>query len=92
MSQAMTKPGPLAKYLPRLLPCPFCGEAPTIEPWHGGKPTKVMISCSGTFANGLFGDPSDVTCPVSPSVTGETPSEGIQHWNTRAPRYVGKAS
>lgn len=56
----------------RLLPCPFCGEAAQYQSWHGGAPTKVMISCSSE------------DCPVSPSVTGETLAEGLTHWNTRA--------
>ena len=52
-------------------PCPFCGETPEWEPWHGGGPTKIRIGCA-----------SD-RCMVSPSVTGETPSEAAARWNTR---------
>jgi len=52
-------------------PCPFCGEAPEIEPWHGGAPTKKLISCQNE------------DCEVGPSVTGETEDEAVAYWNTR---------
>lgn len=55
-----------------LLPCPFCGSAPVIEPWHGGRPTKKMISCEST------------SCHVNPGVTGETRKEAVVRWNGRA--------
>ena len=56
----------------KLKPCPFCGnESPTIEPWHGGKPTKKFVEC---------GSPG---CEVNPQVTGETKKEAIGNWNTR---------
>jgi len=55
----------------KIKPCPFCGSLPNVEPWHGGKPTKRMISC----------DNED--CPVRPQVTGETLEEALDHWNTR---------
>ena len=55
-----------------LLPCPFCGTAPIRQPWHGGAPTKILISC----------DNED--CAVSPGVTGETPPMAEERWNTRA--------
>ena len=54
------------------LACPFCGEYPSIEPWHGGRQTKRMISC----------DNDD--CAVQPSVTGETRGQAIDSWNSRA--------
>lgn len=53
------------------LPCPFCGELPKIQPWHGGSPTKVLISC----------DNED--CEVGPSVTGGTADEAHERWNWR---------
>ncbi len=56
-----------------MLPCPFCGAAAEMEPWHGGAPTKQMISCSSE------------TCDVCPMVTGETTAEAITLWNTRTP-------
>lgn len=60
---------------PSLKPCPFCGGAAEIEFWHGGKPSKRMVSCS----NG------NETCEVAPQVTGETKREAIEKWNQRAP-------
>ncbi|GAA5627493.1 hypothetical protein Brsp05_02784 [Brucella sp. NBRC 12953] len=54
-----------------LKPCPFCGAAAEMQPWHGGAPTKQLISCS------------DDQCDVGPSVTGETPEEAATRWNTR---------
>lgn len=56
-----------------LLQCPFCGDIPEMEPWHGGAPTKVMISCV-----------NDSGCSVLPQVTGETPDEAVEHWNRRS--------
>lgn len=52
--------------------CPFCGEIPVMEPWHGGSPTKRLISCAGE------------DCFVSPQVTGETPNAAARNWNARA--------
>ena len=48
--------------------CPWCGASSEIQFWHGGKPTKRLISCSGT------------DCEVGPGVTGETEREAIAHW------------
>lgn len=52
-------------------PCPFCGEQPIIERWHGGGPQKRMISCESLY------------CWVRPSVCGETRRQALQHWNMR---------
>ena len=53
------------------LACPFCGSPAEEQFWHGGRPSKRLISCSS------------VECHVSPSVTGETRSEAIERWNER---------
>jgi len=56
-----------------LLPCPFCGSVPEMKPWHGGRPTKMMVSCE------------NFECSVAPSAIGETPEEAVYVWNRRAP-------
>ena len=56
------------------LPCPFCGEEPIIEPWHGGGPLKRIVRCAND------------ECLVSPSVTGARKSTAVSHWNSRAPK------
>lgn len=55
------------------LPCPFCGVIPTMEPWHGGAPTKQMVHC----------DNDD--CAVQPGVSGETTPTALANWNRREP-------
>lgn len=52
--------------------CPFCGEQPAIEPWHGGGPDKKFISCGNE------------QCEVAPQVSGETRSLALAAWNTRS--------
>ena len=54
--------------------CPFCGSAAQVEFWHGGRPSKRMISCSGNVAE----------CEVSPGVTGQTLKEARDRWSRRA--------
>lgn len=54
-----------------LKPCPFCGDKPVLVPWHGGKPTKMMVMCR-----------SD-QCAVGPMVTGENLPQATRRWNGR---------
>lgn len=52
--------------------CPFCGEYPSIRPWHGGGPRKRVVVCEG------------VDCFVTPMVSGSTKQRAIAKWNHRA--------
>jgi len=52
-------------------PCPWCGEQPTIQPWHGGRSTKRMVGCDNE------------ECSVRPCVSGQTRLEALLNWNTR---------
>lgn len=61
-----------------LLPCPFCGGEATVQPWHGGRPTKKLIRCSN---DGYYDE--DGGCSVGPSVCGETEEEAAAAWNRR---------
>jgi hypothetical protein len=54
-----------------LKPCPFCGSSAEIEPWHGGPPTKVLISCGDEY------------CQVRPSVAADTRRQAVRIWNRR---------
>lgn len=62
-----------APYGRQLLPCPFCGAAPIIEPWHGGGPRKRMVQCNND------------ACAVQPQVCGSTTGNAYRAWNKRAP-------
>lgn len=53
------------------LACPFCGEQPTAQFWHGGGPRKTMISCPGN------------DCDVRPMVSGSTRARALAAWNER---------
>jgi hypothetical protein len=74
------------KYEPEIcekaLPCPFCGAPAQIQYWHGGKPTKRLIGCSGVHDTLMRQSP--VTCHVGPSVTGETEAQALKRWNARS--------
>ena len=59
--------------VPNALPCPFCGSAVEMQPWHGGLAGKWLVSCA---------DQAD-DCHVSPMVCGPTRKVAIQRWNTR---------
>lgn len=61
---------PVVRY--DLKDCPFCGASPEIQFWHGGRPSKRLISCS------------NASCDVLPSVTGETEAIAISKWEKRA--------
>lgn len=52
-------------------PCPFCGDQPEIEPWHGGGKMKRRIGCNRD------------SCFVGPSVCGSTPKQALNLWNYR---------
>ncbi len=53
------------------LECPFCGEKPKVEPWHGGAKTKRAVNCDND------------NCHVQPMVTGNTRKVAVDRWNTR---------
>ena len=52
-------------------PCPWCGQQPYIQHWHGGGPQKRLISCDTP------------ECDVSPDVTGTSRKSALAHWNER---------
>lgn len=54
-------------------PCPFCGGEATVEPWHGGRASKRMVSCCAE------------DCSANPGVSGGTEAQAIAAWNRRSP-------
>lgn len=55
------------------MPCPFCGAAPAIVPWHGGGPRKTSVHCDND------------RCVAAPGVIGPTRAGAVRHWNNRDP-------
>jgi hypothetical protein len=55
---------------PALLPCPFCGVTPEIQPAH---------------RHGFFVSCENKDCPQQPENTfdAETPEQAAERWNTR---------
>lgn len=51
--------------------CPFCGARAEMMEWHGGPPTKVLVTCE-----------SD-DCALHPGVCGNTPRIAARLWNRR---------
>lgn len=60
-----------------LLPCPFCGCEPIMEPWHGGGVRKKRVGC----------DNED--CFIQPAVTGTNIKVATTKWNTRLNNATG---
>jgi hypothetical protein len=59
--------------------CPFCGDSPDVEKWHGGGPQKHMVHCGNE------------ACEVQPGVTGATKAKAVGKWNARPdPGCYGK--
>ena len=61
------------------LPCPFCGQQPTIQPWHGGGPRKRLVTCP---ANEEGHEP----CWIIPSACESTRARALAAWNYRGPQ------
>lgn len=55
----------------KMLCCPFCGEIPVAQPWHGGGPRKTCIGCDND------------QCDARPEVCDETPEMALRQWNHR---------
>ncbi len=61
-----------------LTSCPWCGQTPTIEPWHGGGPDKHLVHCCAD-------------CFANRSVVAETRAEAIDNWTEPLALYRAKA-
>jgi hypothetical protein len=61
--------------VPELLPCPFCGTVPELQP---------------ALHHGFFVGCENPQCPVSPETTfdAETPEQAAERWNTRPQSIV----
>lgn len=58
------------------MPCPFCGDQPVMQAWHGGGPRKVVIECVSDF------------CYAQPGVSGESPTIALRRWNHRSKKEL----
>jgi hypothetical protein len=56
--------------MPELLPCPFCGAVPEMQPAH---------------AHGFFVSCENPACPIAPETTHntDTPEQAAERWNQR---------
>lgn len=70
ITKAATRRKERARYV-HVYQCPFCGEMPIAEPWHGGSPSKVLIQCVYE------------RCPANPQVSGESHIKAERGWNER---------
>jgi hypothetical protein len=60
-----------------LLPCPFCGAAPVVDPFHHDEPDgSTYIYCSG------WNDSPDCKCDLG---FFDTRPEAVAAWNRRPP-------
>lgn len=64
---------------PKLLPCPFCGEAPKSQLWGDEDEGYYEIICEHTAPFGVH------VSAVFAGVHADTEAEAVEAWNRRAP-------